>query len=311
MEINFYKKNTRTYQRYLLILLVSCGIASKGFSQEDPTNRQYLFNILNINPAYAGTRDGINITAGFKKQWAGIPGAPQTTVFSMDAPLKEHHFGVGMQLYTNSLGLERTTGLNMSFSTSLLFEEDAFLALGLQAGLMNYKIDRTSVALPFQSDAAFQTNTNVMLPTAGIGLYYQRPGFFASLSAPSLLVSTVKVDKLISLNSASLKNMQIVLNTGISADVSDDIQVKPSFYMRYMSGKVFDVHANASVWLKNLVGIGVSYRFDDSVLGILELKAGDKLSFGYSYGKNIGNKDIFSQGTHEAIIRLNLARSEE
>jgi type IX secretion system PorP/SprF family membrane protein len=310
MEINFYKTNMRIYYRHLLVLLIAVCISGTSFAQEDPTNKQYLFNLLNINPAYAGTRDGMNMTAGFKRQWAGIPGAPQTMIFSADAPFKEHHFGAGLQLYTNSIGLERTSGASMSFSTSFNFTEDDFLSLGIQAGLMNYKIDRNGVALPFQSDVAFQTNTNVMIPTAGIGLYYQRPGFYASLSAPSLLLSTVQADKVQSINSPSLKNMQYILTTGITADLSDDIKLKPSLYMKYMSGKVFDVHINASAWYRDIIGLGASYRYEDAILGILELKVSDKLSFGYSYGMSIGNKDIFTAATHEALIRLNLRSSE-
>ena len=116
----------RVWHRSLLALLMAFCLGGTSFAQDDPTNKQYLFNLLNINPAYAGTRDGVNITAGFKRQWAGIPGAPQTMVFSADAPFKEHHFGGGIQLYTNSLGLERTSGVNTSFATSFNFTEEDF-----------------------------------------------------------------------------------------------------------------------------------------------------------------------------------------
>lgn len=301
----------RVYRALVVVLIAVC-VSGSSFAQDDPTNKQYLFNLLNINPAYAGTRDGVNITAGFRRQWAGIPGAPQTIAFSADAPFKEHHFGGGIQLYNNSLGLERTTGVNLSFSTSFNFTEDDFLSLGIQGGLMNYKIDRTSVALPFQSDVAFQTNTNVLLPTAGIGLYYERPGFYASLSAPSLLMSTVKVDKVLSINSPTVKNMQFILTTGISADIADDIKLKPSIYMKYMSGKVFEVHVNSSVWYKDLFGIGASYRYDDALLGIVELRASQRLSFGYSYGVSVGKGgDVFTAPTHEALIRLSLRPAED
>lgn len=312
MEIKCYTQPMRMYYRCIVVMLIAVCLSISSFAQDDPTNKQYLFNLLNINPAYAGTRDGLNMTAGFKRQWAGIPGAPQTMVFSADAPFKEHHFGAGIQLYTNSLGLERTSGVNLSFSTSINFTEEDFLSMGIQAGLMNYKIDRTGVALPFQSDAAFQTNTNVLLPTAGIGLYYQRPGFYASLSAPSLLISTVKVDKVLSINSPTVKNMQFILTTGITADLTDDIKLKPSVYMKYMSGKVFEVHVNSSFWYRDIIGLGASYRYDDAILGIAEIRAGERLSFCYSYGMSISKGgDIFTAPTHEALIRLALRPKED
>jgi len=297
--------------RYILTaLLVFVGWQS-SFAQEDPTNRQYLFNLLNINPAYAGSRGVLSVTAGFRRQWMGIPGAPQTAIFSVDGPINEHHLGLGFQAYNNSLGQERTTGANASFSTMLNFSDDEFLSLGLQVGVMNYRIDRTSVALPFQNDPAFQYNTNVILPTAGLGAYYQRPGFYASLSAPSLLVSTVQVDKILSINSATLKNLQVLLTTGITAQLSDEIDFRPSIFMRWMSGKIFEVHTNGSFWYKDMISIGASYRPSDAILGIVEIKLNDKLSFGYSYGKSIGDQGVFSQGSHEACIRFNFASSDQ
>lgn len=297
----------------LWMMMIAAGAALPAYTQEDATNRQYLFNTLNINPAYAGVRGITSITAGFNKQWLGVPGSPRTGVFSVDAPFYQHHLGAGLQLYDNKVGLERTAGANISVATMLRFNEDEeaeFLSIGLQAGLMNYRIDRTSVALPYQNDPAFQNNTNVLMPTAGIGLYYQRPGFFASLSAPSLLISTVQVDKIMSLNSPSLKNMQVLLYTGLSARMGDDMELRPSLFFKWMNGKVFEVHANTSLWVKNIVGIGVSYRMDDAILGIAELKINNKLSFGYSYGRSIGDKVYFTQATHEAIIRLSLSSED-
>jgi type IX secretion system PorP/SprF family membrane protein len=306
--------SARLYIRSLVLhscmLLAGVFACAETNAQEDPTNRQYLFNLLNINPAYAGTRGVTTMSAGFRKQWAGVPGAPAAGIFSLDAPLNTHHMGVGMQLYNSSVGMEKTVGLNASFSTILNFTEEEFLSLGIQAGLMNYRIDRTSVALPFQNDPAFQNNTNVLLPTAGIGIYYQREQGWASFSAPSLLVSTVKVDNILSLNSPSFKNLQLLFAAGFNANFGDMISLRPSIFMKWMSGKVFEVHANASIWLGNIVGIGASYRADDAIMGILELRISDRLQFGYSYGKNIGTAAAFNQPSHEAGIRFNFPPSE-
>lgn len=301
----------RGFCRYMIAVLFTVVGWQSSFAQEDPTNRQYLFNLLNINPAYAGTRGMLSLTAGFRRQWAGVPGAPQTALLSVDGPIGEHHIGWGLQVYNNSLGQERTTGVNASFSTILEFSDEEFLSMGIQAGLMNYRIDRTSVALPFQNDPAFQYNTNVIMPTAGIGVYYQRPEFYVSLSAPSLLVSTVKVDKIISLSSPTLKNLQILLNAGLTIPINDEIDIRPSVFLRWMSGKVFEVHGNSSFWYKNMISLGASYRPDDAILGTFEFKISDNLSFGYSYAKSIGDKGVFSQGTHEASIRLNLGSSDQ
>jgi type IX secretion system PorP/SprF family membrane protein len=149
------------------------------------------------------------------------------------------------------------------------------------------------------------------MPTAGIGFYYQRPGFYASLSAPSLLLGSVNQNNILSVSSPTLKNMQVVFTTGVTGQLGEQFQVKPSVYLKWMNGQVFEIHLNASIWVADMVGLGASYRADDAVLGILELKINDKLSFGYTYGKNIGNKSVLPQPSHEAMIRLDLWRSDE
>jgi hypothetical protein len=78
-----------------------------------------------------------------------------------------------------------------------------------------------------------------------------------------------------------------------------------------MNGNMSDIHVNCVFWAKNIVGLGASYRANDAILGILQLNINDKLNIGYSYGRSIGDRGVFSQGTHEIGIRLDLGRSEE
>ena len=128
----------------------------------------------------------------------------------------------------------------------------------------------------------------------------------AGHTAPSLLISKVDVNTIISVNSPALSNMQLILTSGITTNFSEDIEFKPSIFIRYLNGKAFDIHVNGSVWYKDLVSLGFSYRYNDAIMGITELKISDNLSFGYSYGRSIGDRGVFSQGSHEAMLRINL-----
>jgi type IX secretion system PorP/SprF family membrane protein len=72
------------------LLLVSILFASgNALAQQQPMYSQYMFNMLNINPAYAGSRGVSTMTALYRNQWVGIPGAPRTSSFSFDMPLNE------------------------------------------------------------------------------------------------------------------------------------------------------------------------------------------------------------------------------
>lgn len=65
------------------ILIVLGIISLAGFSQQQPMYGQYMFNMLNVNPAYAGNRDVGNVNFLIRRQWLGIDGAPTTGSISM------------------------------------------------------------------------------------------------------------------------------------------------------------------------------------------------------------------------------------
>ncbi|MCA6475313.1 MAG: PorP/SprF family type IX secretion system membrane protein, partial [Chitinophagaceae bacterium] len=81
-------------------------------AQQKPMYSQYMFNMLNINPAYAGSRGAMSAVALYRNQWLGFPGAPRTTTFSFDMPLQNRKVGLGVQFYDDRIGIERTTGFN-------------------------------------------------------------------------------------------------------------------------------------------------------------------------------------------------------
>jgi hypothetical protein len=45
-------------------------------------NLQYMYNTININPAYAGSRGALSIFALHRTQWVGLDGAPVTNAVS-------------------------------------------------------------------------------------------------------------------------------------------------------------------------------------------------------------------------------------
>lgn len=56
-------------------------------AQQDFLKSQYMFNLFSINPAYAGSRDVMEVSLSHRSQWVGFEGAPQTQVLSVHAPL--------------------------------------------------------------------------------------------------------------------------------------------------------------------------------------------------------------------------------
>jgi len=95
-----------------LILCICCILASQSLkAQQEPMYSQYMFNMLQVNPAYAGNRAVDNITAVYRNQWMGINGAPKTGTISWDRRQEDSNIGYGLQIYNDRLGIEKTTGI--------------------------------------------------------------------------------------------------------------------------------------------------------------------------------------------------------
>ncbi|MFM9020131.1 MAG: PorP/SprF family type IX secretion system membrane protein, partial [Sediminibacterium sp.] len=118
---------------YKLLAVVAVLFMSGAiYAQQKPMYSQYMFNMLNINPAYAGSRGAISAVALYRNQWVGFPGAPRTTTFSFDMPLQNRKVGLGVQFYDDRIGIERTTGFNAIYAFRFQFAGSGTLSLGLQ-----------------------------------------------------------------------------------------------------------------------------------------------------------------------------------
>ncbi|MBB3123460.1 type IX secretion system PorP/SprF family membrane protein, partial [Mesoflavibacter sabulilitoris] len=60
---------------YILFALL---FALQAQAQQDPQYTQYMYNMNVVNPAYAGSYEGVAIGALYRSQWVGLEGAPST-----------------------------------------------------------------------------------------------------------------------------------------------------------------------------------------------------------------------------------------
>ena len=84
-----------------------------------------------INPAYVGSDNMVNWKSTIRNQWAGIPDAPQTQMFSFSSPLGKN-VGMGMSIVNDKVFIENSTYVAFDFSYKLKVSERANLYFGLK-----------------------------------------------------------------------------------------------------------------------------------------------------------------------------------
>ena len=293
---------------YTSLLLAGLMIMGKELqAQTEPMYSQYMYNMLGVNPAYAGSREATSMNFFQRRQWVGINGAPQTTSVSIDGASTDQKFGWGLQAYDDKLGVEKATGANAMLSTHIQVSDKGVLSGGLSVGLMNYRIDLMNVQGRFTpSDPAYYANFNKWLPSVGLGLYYNTEKFYAGLSVPNVLRSRLSAFDVMNSGIQKVNSTHVFFTSGYVFDVNEDIKIKPSTMIKAVGGAPLQADFNTNVWLKDLVGLGFSYRTGDAMVSMAELQVNNNLRVGYAYDLTISPLKYYNNGTHEMMLRLSL-----
>jgi type IX secretion system PorP/SprF family membrane protein len=279
-----------------LLLVVSIV---KVEAQQEPMYSQYMFNLLQINPAYAGNRTVDNITNLYRKQWVGIPGSPLTATLSWDKRKENSNVGYGLQIYNDQLGVENTTGIQAFYSYRIAFEKSN-LTFGLSGGALYYTAEFSKSIVVDGGDPVFQEDVRGILPTAGFGMLYSTDNWYVGLSVPALLQTKI----ISSFNTiTSEASHHYFLTGGYIFEASSVLKLKPSVMVKAVSGAPIEYDFNLNAWLNNTLGLGVSYRTNDSFVSMFELQISPEIRIGYAYDYTISNLKTYSKGTHELLLR--------
>jgi type IX secretion system PorP/SprF family membrane protein len=293
--------------KVLMLLAVMLFAYQKSIAQTEPMYSQYMFNMLGVNPAYAGSREASSFNFFQRSQWIGLQGAPQTTSFSFDQSILNKAAGWGIQLYDDKIGVEKADGINIMGSTRIQVSENGILSGGLSLGLMNYRIDLMNVTGRFTpNDPAFYSNLNKWMPSLGLGVYYNTDNFYAGVSVPNILKSRLTAFDLIRSGLQKVNQKHIFLTTGIVIPINEDLKLKPSTMIKMVEGAPIEADFNTNIWLRDIIGVGVSYRTGDAVIGMAEIQANQNLRFGYAYDMTISPLKFYNTGTHEIMIRYEI-----
>lgn len=304
--MNSIHLNIKMKYKRLIFLSIMAISFHQAKAQTEPMYSQYMYNMLGVNPAYAGNREALSLNFFQRNQWVGIKGAPKTTSLSIDQSIKDGKMGWGIQVYDDRLGVEAASGFNGMLSTRIRVSEKGILSGGLSIGLMNYRINLNEVNNrnnPNDPSFIVTDNPSKWNPSMGMGIYYNTDRFYASVSTPSVLKSRLASYENFNTSIQKSDAFHLFANTGYVFDINEDVKLKPSTMIKMVSGAPIEADLNMNLWLKDLLGIGGSYRTGDAFVGMIELQATQQIRFGYAYDMPFNPLKYFTKGSHELMLR--------
>lgn len=290
-------------KKFTLIVLFVCIVGiDMAHAQQDPQYTQYMYNMNVVNPAYAGSKETLSLTALYRKQWSGLEGAPETITFSGHSPINDK-MGLGLSVIKDELGPVKETNVYVDYSYTLQVSEKLNLALGIKAGATFHDVGLASLELQDPNDPFFSQDINNTYPNVGAGAFFYGDNFYIGLSVPNFLTS-VHLDE----NGLKYGNEtnHYFGTAGYVFQVSDNMKLKPSVMVKsaFDAPLSFDGNLNALFYEK--FELGVSYRLEDSFSGLVGFQATDYLRIGYAYDHVISELDAVASASHEVILTFDV-----
>tara|TARA_B110000977_G_scaffold48011_1_gene65248 strand:+ start:479 stop:1393 length:915 start_codon:yes stop_codon:yes gene_type:complete len=286
----------------LLVLLLVVLCAEYASAQQDPQYTQYMYNMNVINPAYAGSKEGLSVTALYRNQWSGFDGAPVTFTFSAHSPISDK-IGLGLSAIKDELGPVSETNVFADFSYTLQVGASLKLALGLKAGVSFHDVGLVDLALQDPGDPFFSQDINNTYPNIGAGAFLYGDKFYVGLSVPNLLTSVHLDENGIMYGSES---NHFFGTAGYVFQVSENFKLKPSVMVKTSFDSPISYDANINALFFEKFELGASYRVDDSFSGLVGFQATPNIRIGYAYDNVTSEIKTVADASHEVILTFDL-----
>lgn len=281
--------------KFILIVILSVA----GFSvnaQQDPHFTQYFDNALFYNPAYAGSRDMLNVTAIHREQWAGVDGRPRSTTLSIHSPLPYESVGIGITAVNDMAGPVRQTIVAADISYSLRFKNKTKLSFGIKAGVNLLGFDRDKLYNAGNPVAALQQIENRANPNIGFGILYHGPKFFFGVSTPKLIQNSYDG------SSFNLEKRHYFATLGYIFRLSDRWKLRPSAQVKITDGAPFSLDASLAAIYNDKLWFGALYRLDAALGAFVQVQITPQLKLGVASDFGTQKLRQYNSGTFEVLL---------
>jgi type IX secretion system PorP/SprF family membrane protein len=290
--------------RMLFFALLLTSIVSYG--QQDAQFTQYMYNTINVNPAYAGSRGALSVFALHRAQWVGLDGAPVTNSVSVNTPFNGSNLGLGVSLINDRIGPTQENTLSVDLSYSIQTSETFKLSFGMKATANIFNIDVAKLAPKDVGDPSFQSMQNKFSPNIGAGLYFHSDKAYLGFSIPNFIES-----KRYDANEVAIfkEKINYYLIAGYVFDLDEFTKFKPALLNKMVTGAPLQLDVSVNFMFMEKFTVGVAYRWSASLSAMAGFQVTDGMYIGYGYDHETTNLRNYNSGSHEIFLRYDLFRN--
>jgi type IX secretion system PorP/SprF family membrane protein len=294
----------RTKILYFALLLV--GIT--GYSQQDAQYTQYMYNTINVNPAYAGSRGVMSIFGLYRTQWVGLDGAPDTGAFSINTPIENSNIGAGLSVVTDRIGPTSEHVISGDISYTIPTSETYKLSFGLKASANLFNLNKDKLNPAIKEDELLQGISNDFSPNIGAGVYFHSDKLYLGVSAPNFLETKRYADNT---KAVYKERMNLYGIAGYVFDLSSNLKFKPAVMTKMVQGAPLQVDVSGNFMINEKFVLGAAWRWDAAFSGMAGFQINKGLYLGYGYDLETTKLKNYNSGSHEVFLRYELFSKPE
>ncbi len=284
------------------ILTIICAfiLQSMCYSQQDSQYTQYMYNTALVNPAYAGSRETITAFLLHRNQWVGLDGAPVTNNFSINMPVGDSNFGVGLNFVNDEIGPVAENQISVDLAYFIQISENYKLSLGLKGTGNLFQLDVNKLRIYDPADPQFQNVNTEFSPNVGAGLYLFSDKTYFGLSVPNFFESYRYNDNNVEITK---EKMHFYFIAGHVFTLSDNIDFKPALLSKVVEGAPLQADITANFLFFDKLTLGAAYRWNASVSALAGFQISDSWFIGYGYDLETTKLANYNSGSHEIFLR--------
>jgi type IX secretion system PorP/SprF family membrane protein len=277
---------------YSLLIFASFSVAKAQILSYDFYSYKQ-GNMFNVNPAYAGKGDGVNVVLDGQTQNNGVAYADKDIMAGVYSKVSAKQ-AIGGKLISDTRGAFQLLKADLSYAYIVKIASEHSLTLGLSAGILNNNL-LTSRIDNYQSlDKTDPTLTksyyNTTQFSAGVGLLYIYKALEVSVSLPNIVTTN-----------------QSVGNTYLNSAVFYTFKVGSKFKLTpWVTYQNIPVTKGVGALLlkatyKNMLWVQAGYQTNKSFCAMLGINVEN---IGISYGYNFSNSAFSTISTGRQEIML-------
>lgn len=282
---------------YLLILFSAFSTNAQILSYDFYSFK--VNNMFNVNPAYTGKDEGLNIILSAQTQNKGVSYANKNYMFGMHSKISKKQ-ALGFKIISDARGAFQVLKVDLSYAYIVKISDDMKFTLGLSGGLLknSFLINRIDnyqnldPSDPTLTKSYYNTNQFA----AGAGFLYNYKGLDVSFSMPHLISTNQPINSY--MNAAIFYTIKAKEKLDITPwicyqniPVTKDVT---SLFLKAMYNKI--------IWLQ------VGYQTNKTYCAMFGVNI-ENLSIGYGYKSSNKQFNTVTSGIHEITFGFRITET--